>query len=210
MLDVSQPYPIGESKRHTTTKSLRKSTGQIVFRCQLHNPSRQIVIAWPDPIREDHRFGAILFNCKACSSVIDRPPLTSSLSTVSDERLDHETSISVDRCINSPVGGVQRIPYIPLRDENRANIVRLDAAMTEAQSNTNYGRDDGNGKIWHFHQPVQERNYQVPYGRNRPTASISATMSSTRTYSANPWNGYSNINKDNIEERKVVPIRRAG
>jgi len=164
VLDVSQPYPIGESKRHTTTKSLRKSTGQIVFRCQLHNPSRQIVIAWPDPISEDHRFGAILFNCKACSSVIDRPPLTSSLSTVSDERLDHDTSISVDRCINSPVGGCSASPYIPLRDENRANIVRLDAAMTEAQAIQTMGETTITGRYGTFTNPYKREIIKSPTG----------------------------------------------
>jgi hypothetical protein len=62
--------------------------------------------------------------------------------------------------------GCSANPDIPLRDENRANLVKLDPGMTKAQATQAMGESNRNREIWHFQQPVQERNYQGPNGRN--------------------------------------------
>jgi len=60
--------------------------------------------------------------------------------------------------------GCSASPYIPLRDENRANIVRLDAAMTEAQAIQTMGETTITGRYGTFTNPYKREIIKSPTG----------------------------------------------
>ena len=60
--------------------------------------------------------------------------------------------------------GCSANPYIPLRDENRANLVKLDLGMTKAQATQTMGDKTATGRYGTFSNPYKREIIKGPTG----------------------------------------------
>jgi hypothetical protein len=62
------------------------------------------------------------------------------------------------------LAGCSANPYIPLRDENRANLVKLDLGMTKAQAIQTMGDKSASGRYGTFTNPYKREIIKAPTG----------------------------------------------
>ena len=60
--------------------------------------------------------------------------------------------------------GCSANPYIPLRDENRANLIKLDLGMTKAQAIQTMGDTPATGRYGTFTNPYKREILKAPTG----------------------------------------------